>query len=98
MEQENEYRNRVYHYEIHVKNNIGVPAKFKGSQSEFDIAFKDFIESDTYGKIIGITKHTHEEVMQLNNVSEEMDLDYNPFHLDTKLERSKVNKRYWRFL
>lgn len=96
-QQEYEYFNRKFSYYIKVKNNIGVPVKFAGTQNEFDLKFKEFFESDTYGKIIGVEKedliHKEEPIKK--------DVKRNRWGEDISeggLNRSNTNKRYWKYL
>jgi len=96
--QEDEYFNRKYTFHIDVKNNIGIAAKFFGSQNEFDITYKQYFDSDSYGKITGV--HKMEYVNKVNdNIVNDI---YSPFYGQSKeaekIDRKTINKRYWRYL
>ena len=94
-QQEDEYVNRKFIYHLDVKNNIGIPTKFSGTQNEFDIKYKEYLGLDTYGKIIGITKS---EYISKPEVVEPT-IKHNRWGEDVNgLNRSNTNKRYWKYL
>lgn len=94
-QQEYETRELVFH--LDVKNNCGVPTKFSGTQKEFDEKFKVFLESDTYGKIIGIDKQDliHKEEPTKKDVKRNR---WGEDISEGGLNRSNTNKRYWKYL
>ena len=97
--------NIEYTYHVDVKNNISVPIKFVGTESEFNEAYSKYFDSDTYGKIIGV--HKSEAVEDI--IDDTVEDQYSPFYGQKKvkrnrwgeeigLERKNVNKRYYRYL
>lgn len=100
IDEQQEYQTRVLVFHIEVKNNCGVPTKFSGTQEEFDIKFKPFFDSDTYGKIIGIEKEDLVEVVDENIINDK----YSPFYgksikeIEEIIMKDEANKRYWKYL
>ena len=97
--QEDEYLHRKYIFHIDVKNNIGIANKFFGSQYEFDVTYKQYFNSDTYGKITGVNKTEYVNKVDDNIINDK----FSPFYGMSKNEASKLskkntNKRYWRYL
>ena len=108
--QEDEYFNRKLYFEIEVKNNISVPQKFHGSRNEFDIAFKKYFDSDTYGKIIDYTIFTHNELIENHNIEtirkniDDINNYYDNFGSNLGFggkedyNKKTINKRYHKYL
>lgn len=97
LQQEDEYINRKFVYHLEVKNNICIPTKFYGTQSEFEIKYKDYFSYDTFGKIIGFHKNEYihkEEVVKKEVKRNRWGEDIS----EGGLNRSNTNKRYWKYL
>lgn len=98
IEQEDEYRNRIFLYYIEIKNNQGLPTKFKGTQFEFE---EKYFKSDTLGKVIDYTKEEYTEPIENPNIINDR---YHPLYgrhiseIEEPMTRKNTNKRYWRYL
>ena len=109
LQQEDEYVNRKFIYYIEIKNNKGLPTRFKGSQSEFE---KRYLSSDTCGKVVDYIKTDI-----VNKVDETICNDkFSPYYgrsikianakrnrwgddvSEGGLNRSNTNKRYFKYL
>ncbi len=94
-----------YSYHLDVKNNIGIPVKFVGTESEFNKAYDKYFSNESYGKIIGI----HKTIAVEDVIDDTVEDQYSPFYGQKKvkrnrwgeeigMERKNINKRYHRYL
>tara|TARA_R110000824_G_scaffold368304_2_gene557606 strand:- start:1606 stop:1890 length:285 start_codon:yes stop_codon:yes gene_type:complete len=93
------------HFQLVIKNNISIPTKFTGTQKEFNIAYKKYLCSDSYGKIIDIITYTDKEYLELNNVTPEIqkkvleNIAYmEKYPLGKPISKKGIHKRYHKYL
>ena len=97
-------------YELDIKNNTGLQTVYHEYPNDMDMIYSTILLQEHKGKIIGISSCSEAEYKQTNidiskynwNIQEIRDniiaMENNPHHLDTGLDKKKVNPRYKKYM